>query len=57
MKDDTSTAVINYLSNQLTFAADYLVTDADRTQYQAWIRATFSPVAEKLGWVAATRRF
>jgi aminopeptidase N len=53
MKDDTSTAVINYLSNQLTFAADYLVTDADRSQYQAWIRATFSPVAEKLSWVAA----
>jgi aminopeptidase N len=53
MKDDTSTAVINYLSNQLTFAANYLVTDADRAQYQAWVRATFNPVADKLGWVSA----
>lgn len=52
MKDDTSTAVINYLSNQLGFAGDYLVTDADRAQYQAWIRATFGPVADKLGWVS-----
>ena len=53
MKDDTSTAVINYVSNQLTFAGEYLVTDADRAQYQAWVRATFSPVVDKLGWVSA----
>jgi aminopeptidase N len=53
MKDDTSTAVIDYLSNQLIFAGDYLVTDADRAQYQAWIRATFGPVADKLRWVSA----
>ena len=52
MKDDKSTAVINYLSNQLAFAANYLVTDADRAQYQDWIRATFSPVADQLGWVS-----
>jgi len=53
MKDDTSTAVINYLSNQLIFGGDYLVTDADRAEYQAWVRATFNPVADKLGWASA----
>jgi len=53
MKDDDSAAVMNYLSNQLTFADDYLVTNADREQYHAWIRATFGPVVEKLGWVSA----
>lgn len=53
MKEDTSTSVINYLSSQLTFAGQYLVTDADRAQYQAWIRATFNPVADTLGWVSA----
>ncbi len=52
MKDDTSAAVMNYLLNQLTFADDYLVNDADRAQYQAWIRSTFGPVADKLGWVS-----
>src|SRR5580700_4548302 len=52
MKDDNSAAVMNYVSNQLTFADDYLVTDADRAQYQAWIRNTYGPVAEKLEWVS-----
>jgi aminopeptidase N len=53
MKEDKSTAVINYLSNQLAFAANYLVTDADRAEYQGWIRATFGAVADQLGWVSA----
>lgn len=52
MKDDTSATVMNYVSNQLEFADDYLVTDADRAQYQAWLRSTYGPVAEKLGWVS-----
>src|ERR1700734_43528 len=51
MKDDTSADVMNYLSNQLRFADDYLLSDADRDEYHAWVRATFGPVADKLGWV------
>jgi aminopeptidase N/puromycin-sensitive aminopeptidase len=53
MKDDTSASVMNYLSNQLTFADVYLLSDADREEYRAWVRATFEPVADKLGWVSA----
>ena len=53
MKDDTSASVMNYLSNQLTFADVYLLSDADRDGYRAWVRATFGPVADKLGWVSA----
>ena len=53
MKDDTSADVMNYLSNQLRFADDYLLSDADRDEYRAWVRATFGPVADKLGWVYA----
>jgi aminopeptidase N len=53
MKDDTSNDVIDYLSDQLAFAGNYLVTDADRAQYQVWVRTTFSPVADKLGWISA----
>ena len=52
MKDDSSDAVMFYLSNQLNFAGNYLVTDADRAQYQAWVQATFGPVADKLGWIS-----
>jgi aminopeptidase N len=55
MKDDNSAAVMNFVSNQLTFAGDYLVTDADRAQYQAWVRNTYGPVAEKLGWVSGPK--
>ena len=52
MKDDTSATVMNYVSNQLEFVDDYLVTDADRAPYQAWVRSRYGPVAEKLGWVS-----
>jgi aminopeptidase N len=53
MKDDPSTAVMSELREQLQFAGDYIVDDADRAQFEAWIRATFGPPAEKMGWAPA----
>jgi aminopeptidase N len=53
MKDDPSTTVVNYLAGELQFVGDYLVTNADRPQYESWVRATFGPAAEKTGWTPA----
>jgi aminopeptidase N len=53
MKDDPSTTVVNYLAGELQFVDDYLVTSADRPQFESWVRATFGPAAEKTGWTPA----
>ena len=50
MSGDPSAAVMGNLSGQLQFISDFLVDDSDRPQFEGWIRATFSPVAEKIGW-------
>ncbi|MGB0034695.1 MAG: M1 family metallopeptidase [Candidatus Acidiferrales bacterium] len=53
MSDDASTAVMDDLRDEMVFAGDYLVNDADRAEFQAWVRTTFEPVAERIGWTAA----
>jgi len=50
LKDDPSTAVMDDLTNYMQFASDYLVNDSDRAQFEVWIRDTFGPVAQKMGW-------
>ena len=50
LKDDPSTDVIDQLTNYLQFTGQYLVNDSDRPQFESWVRATFGPVAEKMGW-------
>ncbi len=50
LKNDPSRAVIDNLMDPLRHIHLYLATDADRAQYEAWVRNTFGPVGEKLGW-------
>ncbi|MGA8145564.1 MAG: M1 family metallopeptidase [Candidatus Acidiferrales bacterium] len=50
LKDDPSTAVMDLLSGYLQYANTYLVNESDRPQFEAWVRSTFGPVAEKMGW-------
>ncbi len=50
LKDDPSTDVIDELTNYLQFTGQYLVNDSDRPQFESWVRTTFGPVAEKMGW-------
>jgi aminopeptidase N len=50
MKDDPSTLVTQLFREQLDYIGEYLTSDADRAQYQQWIRNTFDPVLEKTGW-------
>ena len=50
LKDDPSRAVTDEVTADLRYAADYLVNEDDRSGYQSWIRKTFGPVGDKLGW-------
>jgi aminopeptidase N len=50
LKDDPSRAVIDEVTNQLRYAASYLVRDDDRSAYETWIQRIFEPVGDKLGW-------
>jgi aminopeptidase N len=53
MSDDPSTAVLGDIRDQLNFVHDYFLNDADRAQFEAWVRSAFSPAAEKMGWVSS----
>ena len=50
LKGDPTRAVTDEVSQLLDFIDRYLTTDADRAQYEAWVRQTFAPVGEQLGW-------
>jgi aminopeptidase N len=50
LKNDPTRAVADELSQELQYVDQHLTTGADRQQYEAWVRQTFSPVGEQLGW-------
>ena len=52
MKNTPGSALLESFSRHLNFINDYLVTDADRPQFQAWLRNTFSPMMQQLGYAS-----
>ncbi len=50
LKDDPTRAVTDELTQELQYVDQHLTTGADRQQYEAWVRQTFSAVGEQLGW-------
>jgi len=50
LKADRTRAVLEALTGELDYIGEYLVTDADRTSYQSWVRRLLSPAAQELGW-------
>jgi aminopeptidase N len=50
MKNDPTRAVAQGLSQELDYVDRHLTTPADRQQYETWVRDTFAPVGEQLGW-------
>jgi aminopeptidase N/puromycin-sensitive aminopeptidase len=50
MKEDPSTLVTGLFREELEYIGVYLANDANRAQYQEWVRNTFGPVMEKTGW-------
>ncbi len=53
MQAEREFGVLHSLDRDLEFISDYLVTDADRPQYQAWVRNLLHPIAEELGYHTA----
>jgi aminopeptidase N len=49
LADDETAAVTDALATRLEYADEYLVRDADRPRYQAWIRERFGPALAALG--------
>jgi aminopeptidase N len=52
LKNDPTRAVTDGLARELEYIDRHLSTGADRAQYQAWVRQTFGPVGEQLGWMS-----
>jgi len=50
LSSDQESAVVDSYSLTLDAIDHYLVTDADRETYHAWLRATFRPMMAKVGW-------
>ena len=52
LKNTPGSAMLKEFGNRLGFVSRYIVTDADRPAFQAWVRSTFSPMMQQLGYAA-----
>jgi aminopeptidase N len=50
LKDDPTDALVDEFARRLRTVGEYIATDEDRETYAAWVRRSFSPPGEKLGW-------
>jgi aminopeptidase N len=50
LQADRNRAVLEALTGELDYIGEYLVTDADRNSYEAWVRRLLTPAAQDLGW-------
>jgi len=50
LKSDPTRAVSDEISQELEYINDHLTSEPDRSAYQGWVRQTFAPVGEQLGW-------
>jgi aminopeptidase N/puromycin-sensitive aminopeptidase len=45
-----SASAVGEIGEQLAYARDFLVTDADRAQFQTWVRDVFKPTMAEVGY-------
>ena len=50
LKNTPGSTLLAAFGKHLQVINDYLVTDADRPAFQAWLRTQFSPVLQQLGY-------
>ncbi|HVO60007.1 MAG TPA: M1 family aminopeptidase [Terriglobales bacterium] len=50
---DRNSVVVRQMNRELDYIGDYLVSDSDRAQYQAWVRGLLNPVLKDVGWQPA----
>ncbi len=51
LKNTPGSVLLKEFSNRLGFVSRYMVTNADRPAFQAWVHQTFSPMLQQLGYV------
>lgn len=54
-KNTPGSDLLEDFSNRLNFINDHMVTDADRSQFQAWLRNAYSPMLQQLGYAPRPR--
>ena len=52
LKSTPGSVLLESFAKHLNFIREYLVTDADRPAFQAWLRGAFSPALQQLGYSA-----
>jgi aminopeptidase N/puromycin-sensitive aminopeptidase len=50
LKQDRNRAVLEGVTKRLQEINEYLVADADRPKFQAWVREVLRPAMQELGW-------
>ena len=50
LKDDPTRALVDDFARMLRIVGEYLAAGQDEPRYAEWIRRTFSPAGERLGW-------
>src|ERR1019366_2106091 len=50
LKNTPGTAVLEEVGNRLDVINEHLLTNADRPEFRAWARSTFSPMLQQLGY-------
>ncbi|HSA93135.1 MAG TPA: M1 family metallopeptidase [Terriglobales bacterium] len=50
LRDERTRVVMFTLTGRLDYIGDYLLNDATRPKYQAWVQRLLRPTAQKLGW-------
>ncbi len=50
LKNTPGAVLLESFGNHLNAVNDHLLTDADRPEFQAWLRTQFSPVLQQLGY-------
>jgi aminopeptidase N/puromycin-sensitive aminopeptidase len=52
LKNTPGAVLLAGFGEHLNFIHDYMLTDADRPEFQSWLRTQFSPVLQQLGYNA-----
>ena len=50
LKSDPTHAITQQISREFEYIDDNVATGADRSAFESWVRQTFAPVGEQLGW-------
>ena len=50
LASERNSVVVRQINRELDYIGEHLVSNADRAQYQAWVRSLLTPVFREVGW-------